>query len=89
MSRRTRYEVRPTSKTDLRRNRQLCRWTVARDGERLATFERKADAVQFATTTARCAWRTCGQLGQVLIKARTGKIRDERTYGRDPATTKG
>lgn len=86
---RIRYEVLPTAKSHRRADPQLGRWTVTREGERLASHDRKADAVQFATTTARCAWRTRGQLAQVRIKGRDGKIQDERTYGADPTTTKG
>lgn len=89
MTRRVRYEVLPTSRADLKADPELARWTVTRDGDRLATHDRKVDAIAFATTTARCAWRACGQLGQVRIKGRNGKIQDERTYGADPITTKG
>jgi len=89
MTRRVRYEVLPTSRADRKADPNLGAWTVTRDGERLATRDRKADAVEFATTTARCAWRTRGQLGQVRIKGRKGKIQDERTYGADPTETKG
>lgn len=89
MTRRVRYEVVPTRKSDLRAEPLLGQWTVTRDGERLSTHDRKADAVALATTTAACAWRTRGQLGQVRIKGRNGKIQDERTYGADPKQTKG
>lgn len=89
MSRRVRYEVLPTSKADLKADETLAAWTTTRDGERLATHDTKALAVSFATTTARCAWRTRQQLAQVRIKGRNGKIQDERTYGADPTETKG
>lgn len=89
MTRRVRYEVLPTSKADLKADPSLQRWSVTRAGERLGTYATKPPAVEFATTTARCAWRTCGQLGQVRIKGRSGKIQDERTYGADPTDTKG
>lgn len=89
MTRRVRYEVLPTSKKDRARDAWLQPWTVSRDGERLATRPTQAEAIEFATTTARCAWRTRQQLGQVRIKGRNGKIRDERTYGADPRDTKG
>lgn len=89
MTRRVRYEVLPTAKADRKADPELLQWTVTRDGDRLATYATQAAAVEFATTTARCAWQTRGQLGQVLIKGRKGKIRDERTYGADPTETKG
>lgn len=88
-TRRVRYEVLPTKAADRKADPELLAWTVTRDGERLATHRTKAGAVEFATTTARCAWRTRGQLGQVRIKGRKGKIQDERTYGADPIKTKG
>lgn len=89
MTSRTRYEVLPTRKADLKADPALLPWTVTRAGERLSTHETKREAVELATTTARCAWRTSGQLGQVRIKGRNGKIQDERTYGADPTDTKG
>lgn len=89
MTRRVRYEVLPTPKAHRKADAWLGPWTVTRDGERLATKLTQREAVEFATTTARCAWRTRGQLGQVFIKGRNGKIRDERTYGADPIETKG
>lgn len=87
--RRIRYEVLPTAKADRKADPSLQAWTVTRQGERLASFPTQAKAVTFATTTARCAWRSCGQLGQVRIKRPDGTIRDERTYGADPRTSKG
>lgn len=88
-TRRVRYEVLPTAAADRKADPSLLAWTVTRQGERIATFERQAAAVRFATTTARCAWRACHQLGQVRIKRANGTIRDERTYGADPEKTKG
>lgn len=89
MSRRVRYEVLPTSKAALAEDATLLRWSVTRDSERIATHGHKSDAVQFATTVARSAWKTQRQLGQVRIKGLSGKIQDERTYGADPIETKG
>lgn len=90
---RIRYEVRPIPKRE-RRARQpagepALLWQVVRDGERLAAHATKAQSVEFAATTARCAWRTRRQLAELVIKGRDGKIQDTRTYGADPATTKG
>jgi hypothetical protein len=89
MTRRVRYEVLPTAKADREANPALLPWTVTRDGERLSTHQTKAEAVTMATITARCAWQTSGQHGQVRIKGRRGKIQDERTYGADPRASKG
>lgn len=85
--RRVRYEVLPTTKAERAAGAEA--WKFTRDGETIATRASKADAVELASTTARCAWRTTGQLGTLKIKGRLGKIQDERTYGRDPIRTKG
>jgi hypothetical protein len=79
---RTRYEVLPMTADDVRATdgARYSDWKVTRDGERISTHRTKAKAVELASTTARCAWK---------IKGRNGRIQDERTYGRDPADTKG
>lgn len=90
-TRRVRYEVLPLSKRD-RKEGLTGAWKVTRDGETIATRARKGGeggALELATTTARCAWRTQGQLATLKIKNRAGRITDERTYGRDPIRTKG
>ena len=85
--RRVRYEVLPSTKAELAEGAR--RWKFTRDGETIATCDTKAAAVELASTTARCAWKTQQQLGTLKIKGRRGKIQDERTYGRDPIRTKG
>lgn len=89
--RRVRYEVLPLSKAD-RKAGLAGDWKVTRDGETIATRARKGGkggALELATTTARCAWKTQQQLATLKIKGRDGVIQDERTYGRDPIRTKG
>jgi hypothetical protein len=88
---RTRYEVLPMTADDVRATdgARYSDWKVTRDGERISTHRTKAKAVELASTTARCAWKTQQQLGTLKIKGRNGRIQDERTYGRDPADTKG
>ena len=85
---RTRYEVLPIGGATLQ-DGVWKRWKVTRDGETIATFATKPLAIELATTTARCAWKTQQQLASLKIKGRDGRIQDERTYGRDPAATKG
>lgn len=89
-SKRVRYEVLPIPKAQ---RAGFDRWKVTRDGVTLATFQHKdgktGGALQFAATVARAAWRDRGELGTLKIKGRDGKIKDERTYGRDPTKTKG
>lgn len=93
---RTRYEVLPISRADRRADTEGeldgKRWKVTRDGERIAAFALKhgpGGALELAVTTARCAWKTQGQLATLKIKGHHGRIQDERTYGADPTTTKG
>lgn len=86
---RIRYEVLPTPRRDRKADPGLLAWTVTRRGQRLATHDTQAAAVTFASTTARAAWRHCRQASELVIKGRRGKIIDTRSYGRDPATTKG
>lgn len=89
MTSRIRYEVLPTRKAAMRADPSLLPWMVTRNGECIATCGRKRDAVQTATTAARVSWWERGQLAQVRIKGRDGKIQDERTYGADPRHIKG
>lgn len=85
--RRVRYEVLPSTKAERKAGAE--RWKFTRDGDTIATRATKAQAVELASTTARCAWKTQQQLGTLKIKGRDGVIQDERTYGRDPIRTKG
>lgn len=85
-----RYEVLPSSQRERKAGARA--WKVTRDGETIATFDRKGGkggALELATTTARCAWKTQQQLATLKIKGCDGVIQDERTYGRDPIRTKG
>ena len=84
---RTRWEVLPTTKTERRNG--FNRWKATREGEVIGTFRTQGEAIMVAVTTARCAWKLSGTLATLKIKGRDGKIRDERTYGADPTTTKG
>lgn len=48
---------------------------------------------QGAAITAMAKWcrarLRCGELSELIIKGENGKIRDSRTYGKDPPGTKG
>ena len=48
----------------------------------------QADAVRYAIAHAR-ADRSDGRLAQVVLHGKDGRIRWERTYGRDPKRRKG
>lgn len=86
--RRVRWEVLPIPKRELRALAPD-RWQATRDGERIHTAPTQAKALELASTAARCAWKTHQRPSTLKVKGRDGRIRDERTYGRDPETTKG
>lgn len=91
MAKRIRYEVLPLSKAELASigTGGGLRWKVTIDGDRLAVHGKQAEAVTFAAATARSEWKSRGVLGELVIKGRDGRIRDSRTYGRDPRRTPG
>lgn len=49
---------------------------------------RKVDAVADGVRMCRAHWAT-GQLAQLIIKGKDGRIQSERTYGADPRRSKG
>lgn len=49
----------------------------------------KTTAVHAAASLARSRWQTFGQLGQVVIHGKDGRIQSERTYGKDPRRHRG
>lgn len=51
-------------------------------------FKTQAEAVAYAAKACRDLWAG-GQPAELMIQGRDGRIRDNRTYGRDPASTKG
>lgn len=91
MAKRVRYEVLPLSKAERTSigTGGGVRWKVTIDGDRLAVLGTQRDAVAFAAATARTDWRTRGVASELVIKGRDGRIRDSRTYGRDPRRTPG
>lgn len=82
---RTRYEVLPTGKHGRGENR----WQLTGDGKMINTYRVKANAIDDAMFLARRKLRDEGELSELAIKGRNGRIQDARTYGRDPTTTKG
>lgn len=49
----------------------------------------KAEAVYYAAEEARARWRVNGELTQVVVKNKNGRIGREMTYGKDPKRSKG
>lgn len=86
---RTRYEVLPTGIRARKEDPTLRAWSITRNGQRLSTEDTQALAIQTAATIARCAWKTQGSRSELRIKGGDGKIRDARTYGADPISSKG
>ena len=69
-------------------------WGVTRIGpdgfkDRIQNTPTKALAVALAVEEARGRWRLTGQLTQVVVHSKDGRISWERTYGQDPARRKG
>lgn len=74
--------------------RQVKRWHVTKvclDGRKILQFlsETKAHAISIAAEEARAVWKLLGDLTQVVVHAKDGRICFERTYGKDPARRKG
>lgn len=71
------------------------RWDKARGlwvallGPEEVGFATQAEAVDWACKAAYEMWRTGGKLSQVVLHGRNGRIRWERTYGKDPARYPG
>lgn len=62
-------------------------WKVQGPGQP-KSFTRKYAATKWARKTCRELWKG-GQLAQLVVHKRNGRIQDEFTYGKDPRRTKG
>lgn len=67
-------------------NKRLGRWAATVKGVSRVEYLTQREAVQ--ATAALCRARLPA-LSEIIIKARDGRIRDNRTYGADPRSTKG
>jgi hypothetical protein len=69
-------------------NRQIGMWRVyiGRDHYHSTLLQR--EAIEEAVGAARVQWNT-GRPTQVVLHGKNGRIRWERTYGRDPRRSKG
>lgn len=86
---RNRYEIRPTSKKEKRENPLRGAWTVTQNGDVVESKDTQKAAIKIAVNIAVHALKARGELGELKIKGRNGRIRDARTYGADPRRTKG
>ena len=65
-------------------------WKVTRNGDPLADECRtQQDAIELAVRVCKHRWKEFQQPAELFIKGRNGKVRDSRTYGRDPRNVKG
>ncbi len=64
-------------------------WKLTKDGDVLGYFDTQACAIEAGAMTCRLRLKQHGLLSELKIMGRNGKIRDSRTYGRDPVATKG
>ena len=62
-------------------------WGPLRAGKK-HHFWTQAAAIEYATVAARLT-QGAGELAQVVLHGRDGRIRGERTYGADPKRSKG
>ncbi len=72
----------------VQRNASWGVWEINTAAGWLASYDTQAEAVREAIRTAHSD-RAEGRLAQVVLHGRDGRIRWERTYGRDPARTRG
>lgn len=76
---RTRYTIGPSSIKD------GPRWCLtANEGGLRAYYITQKFAIDAAVTLCKSRLKHYGQLSELHIKGRNGKVRDARTYGKDP-----
>lgn len=64
-------------------NKRAKRWFLTCKGVYSVEFRTQREAIQVGAKAGRAAWRK-GLPAELIIKAKNGKIRDNRTYGLDP-----
>lgn len=60
------------------------KWYAQLKGEANTEYDTQYAAVQVVAAHCRGRWRNHGEPHELIIKAKDGKIRDNRTYGNDP-----
>ena len=90
VKKRTRYIVGPSADPNGLPWKLTCKADAdSLDGDLRAAFATQKGAIAAAVTLCHSRLRNFGQLSELQIKGRNGKIRDSRTYGRDPRKVKG
>ena len=64
-------------------------WCVMFERTIDSSFGLQCRAIRHAVFWARQAWKVRGQVAQVVLHGRDGRIRWERTYGADPKRRPG
>ncbi len=74
------------------------KWTIAYDkkvrawraGPQVGWYRRNKRAlINVISEHLRDRWKLYGELSELIIKKKDGRIQDRRTYGKDPRKTKG
>ena len=79
-AKRIRYVVSPV--------RRAHGWQLTRKATAAETYRTQAEAIAAGVRACRELLQA-GGLAELIIKAKDGRIRDSRTYGRDPRSTRG
>jgi hypothetical protein len=69
-------------------NKRARRWFLTSKGIYSSRFRTQLEAIRAGAAIGRALW-SIGKEAELIIKAKNGKIRDNRTYGNDPRGTKG
>lgn len=64
-------------------------WVTTTERREVGRHATQAAAVTDATALCTTSWKHLQLTSELVIKARNGRIRDTRTYGRDPRRTRG
>jgi hypothetical protein len=70
-------------------HRRTRRWEARQSRLLVISMPRKADVVRWTRHHLRWQWSDRGELCQLVIHGKDGRIQTEHTYGRDPRRSKG
>lgn len=62
----------------------LEKWQAKSANEADREYRTQREAVNEISALCRDRWQNHGEISELMIKAKTGQIRDNRTYGKDP-----
>lgn len=79
VQKRTRYTIGPSG---IAEGPSWC--LAANEGDLRAYYSTQKVAIEAAVTLCKSRLKNFGQLSELHIKGRNGKVRDARTYGKDP-----